>query len=244
MSAPVADLEVTQPVMAASRWRTNADLIADVARLYLEPGWRVLDPTWGRGKWWAKWRPADLVGTDVRPARELGDEFQGGVDFRHLPFPGSSFDAVAFDPPYVCAGGRSTTGMPEFHDRYGMTSAPTTPAGVQALIDAGLLECRRVVKPGGVLLVKAQDYVTSGKLWPGTHHTLCAAFDAGLELVDRLEHITRPRPQPARSLADGSPSPQRHARRNLSTLLVLRRPKARRGMDNLELFDLGERAGG
>jgi SAM-dependent methyltransferase len=236
--APVADLEATQPVMAASRWKSNADLIADVARLgYLRPEWRVLDPTWGRGKWWSKWRPLELVATDLRPANELGAPFTGGVDFRHLPFPSASFDAVTFDPPYVSVGGRSSTGMPDFHDRYGMTDAPSSPAQVQELINAGMAECRRVVRPGGTLLVKTQDYVSSGKLWPGTHHTLSAAFELELELVDRLEHISRPRPQPPRSLADGTPAPQRHARRNLSTLFVLRRPRRRPGIDNLELFE-------
>lgn len=203
------------PVLAASAWPTNADLIADVARLgYLEPGDRVLDPTHGLGVWWKRWRPAQLVAHDLDPAKAP----DGPADFRHLPYRSGCFDAATYDPPYVCVGGRRTTTLPDLHDRYGLTGAPATPAELQRLIDAGLAELVRVVKPRGLVLVKCQDYVSSGRLWPGTHHTLAHAFDLGCELVDRLEHLAGVRPQPPGRR-------QVHARRNLSTLLVLRTPK-------------------
>src|SRR3546814_9896510 len=118
------------PVLAADTWRTNADLIADVARLgHLRPEWRTVDPTYGRGLWWQSWRPGELVTHDLR---------LDGVDFRDLPHDDDSFDAVAFDPPYVSVGGRKTTGMADLHDRFGLTDAPTSPAGLQELIDDGL----------------------------------------------------------------------------------------------------------
>ena len=89
---------------------------------------------------------------------------------------------------------------------------------MQDQINDGLTEMVRVVKPGGIVLVKCQDYVSSGRLWLGTHHTLTHALRLGCECVDRLEHHGEPRPQP----------PGRrvlHARRNLSTLFVLRTPR-------------------
>ena len=76
----------------------------------------------------------------------------------------------------------------------------------------------RVVKPTGIVLVKCQDYISSGKFWAGTHHTLTCALDVGFELIDRLEHYGAPRPQPPGRR-------QVHARRNLATLFVLRRPR-------------------
>jgi tRNA G10 N-methylase Trm11 len=198
-------------ILAATAWPTNAHLIETCAQLgYLRAEWSTLDPTYGRGRWWTRWRPDRLVTHDLA---------LDGVDFRSLPYDAGTFDAAVFDPPYVSVGGRATTGLPDLHNRYGLTDAPTTPAALQHLIDAGLAEVTRVVRPRGVLLVKSQDYISSGRLWPGTHHTLTAAFDLGLELVDRLEHIApRPRPQPPHRR-------QVHARRNLSTLLVLRKPR-------------------
>lgn len=202
--------KVTTPVLAATTWNSNAELIEDCARLgYLRAEWRTLDGTYGRGIWWKNWRPDELVTHDIA---------LDGVDFRRLPEADEFFDAIAFDPPYVSVGGRKTTTIPDFHDRFGLTDAPTSPAGVQQLINDGLDEMYRVLRRRGILLVKNQDYVSSGKLWPGTHYTLTHALSLGLELVDRLEHIGSPRPQPAHVR-------QVHARRNLSTLFVFRRPR-------------------
>lgn len=207
-------------VLAAKHWRSNAELIEDIARLgYLREDWLTLDPTAGRQTWWKAWRPRQLVTVDLYKPADLR------ADFTDLPFADSTFDAVAYDPPYVCAGGRTTTGMADMHDRYGLTNAPTTARGVQQTINDGLAEMHRVVKPSGIVLTKCQDYVSSGSLWLGTHHTLIHALELGFRVVDRIEHITNPRPQPKRHRADGTPTKQLHARRNLSTLFVLRKPR-------------------
>jgi hypothetical protein len=204
-------------VLAAHRWASNAELIESCAQLgYLRRDWITLDPTYGRGIWWKRWRPNTLV---------THNRLDDGIDFRSLPHPDNTFHAVAFDPPFVSAGGRKTTGLPEFHDRFGMTDAPSSPAGVQTMINAGLDEMVRVLGSRGMLLVKSQDYISSGQYWPGTHYTLTYALALGCEIVDRLEHIGSPRPQPTRTRKDGSPVRQVHARRNLSTMLVLRGPK-------------------
>jgi tRNA G10 N-methylase Trm11 len=139
-----------------------------------------------------------------------------GVDFRDLPHGDNEFDAVAYDPPYVCIGGRGTTGMSEMYGRYGQMDAPTSPGALQLLMNTGLSEMQRVCKPKGFVLVKCQDYVSSGKLWLGTHHTLSYGLKVGFEIVDRLEMVTSPRPQPPGRR-------QVHARRNLSTLIVMRK---------------------
>ena len=200
-------------VLAANTWPTNAHLIADVAALdYLRPTDHVLDPTFGRGTWWNLWRPERLTTHDLR---------QDGVDFRQLPEQDAMFDAVAFDPPYMAPGGRKTSTLGDFNDRFGTHTAARTPRENQEVINAGLKEMLRVVKGGGVVLVKCCDYVNGGKLFPGTHLTLTAALDLGFRLADRLEHVGKnPRPQPPRQSVR-----QLHARRNL-TLFVLRAPAA------------------
>lgn len=215
MSALVEPVALS-PVLAACRWPSNAELIADCARLgYLRREWLTLDPTFENGVWWKRWRPDNLV---------THNRAEDGSDFRDLPYPDGHFDAIAYDPPYVSVGGRKTTTMPDFHRRFGLHDAPTTPALLQELIDQGLTEMRRLVKPQGYVLVKCQDYISSGKLWHGTYLTQAKAWALGFEVVDRLEHIGDPRPQPTLN-PDGSPRRQVHARRNLSTLFVLRAPR-------------------
>lgn len=194
-------------ILAATAWPSNAELIADCAALgYISEDGYTLDPTYGRGIWWKKFRPLNLVTHDIR---------QDGVDFCDLPYKEETFDVVAFDPPYVSVGGRATTGIPDLHDRFGLTDAGRTPIDVQSTICVGLEECYRVLKRRGTLLVKCQDYISSGKFFPGTHYTLTYALSLGFTLVDRLEMVkASPRPQPPGRR-------QVHARRNLSTLFVL-----------------------
>jgi hypothetical protein len=203
-------------VLAATPWPTNAELVLDLVALgYLSSSDRVLDTTYGRGIWWQRWRPDGLVTND-----RYRDGADHRFDFRQLGFDDSTFDVVVFDPPYVAKGGRSTSGILDFDDRYGLTAAPRTSEEVQELVDAGLAECARVVRRQGLVLVKCMDYVSSGGLHDGTGRTTSAGIDAGLRLVDRLHHLGTPGPQPQGRR-------QRHARRNHSTLLVFRKPGRR-----------------
>jgi hypothetical protein len=208
------------PVLAASSWKSNAEMILDCVRLqYLKDSDSVLDPTYGKGIWWKLWTPARLT---------RHDKFKlDGVDYRSLPHGEGEFDAVAFDPPYVCPGGRESSGIPDFFDQYGMDGEAKTPGEQQAINNLGLAECYRVVKPGGYVLTKCADYVWSGKLVLGTHETLVHALSLGFKVQDRMEHVGHPRPQPQRTRKDGQAVRQHHARRNLSTLFVLQRPSVR-----------------
>lgn len=216
----------TELVLAADRWASNGHLISVCQQLgYLRAADMVLDPTYENGTWWKVWRPPILT-THHRAV--------DGTDFRSLPYPDASFDAIAFDPPYVCPGGRATSTINEMFDRYGMNEGGAadpefrTPAELQDIINAGLTEMYRLVRPSqrralhpsgpnGVVLAKCKDYIWSGQLWPGTHYTLTHALSLGFVLEDRFEHIGNPGPQ--------SQTTQKHARRNLSTLFVLRKPR-------------------
>lgn len=196
-----------RPVLTITAWPTNAHMVEDCVKLgYLRSEWDILDPTYGRGKWWTRWRPAALV------------VHSPSVDFRSLKYAAGSFDAAVFDPPYVAKGGRRTSGIADFDDRYGLADAPRTPQSVQQLLNAGLSELARVVRPGGFILVKCMDYISSGKLWLGTYETLKHGLGLGLLVQDRMEHMSGTGPQPGGRV-------QRHAWHNGSTLLVFQVPK-------------------
>jgi tRNA G10 N-methylase Trm11 len=199
-------------VLAAHDWATNADLIVDVAKLGYLDG-HVLDPTYGLGAWWRKFRPTQFTASDLEVKKSpIGKS----IDFRSLPYSDNTFDAAAFDPPYMAPGGRKTSTIDKFNDAYGMHDTPKSPTENQTLINSGLSEMARVVKPKGFVLVKCMDYISSGKFWNGTGHTMNHGITAcDMELVDRFEHMGKPGPQPKGRR-------QVHARRNLSTLLVFR----------------------
>lgn len=209
-------------LLAAQTFKDNAQMIQQCAEIgYLRSDALTIDPTYGKGNWWTRWRPDELLFSDIA---------LNGIDFRDLPLPDNCIEQGVFDPPYVAKGGRKTSNMQKFDAAYGLFDAPKTPLALQILINEGLDELMRVLVPKATLIVKCQNYVSSGKLWLGREHTLGTAMDFGFTVQDILEYIVEsPRPQPKRTHKgpDGTrlPSKQKHFQRNLSTALVLRAPK-------------------
>ncbi len=191
----------------------NADLIADVAELRFRPDDVVLDVTFGRGTFWKKYRPANLIAHDIR---------LDGVDFQCLPEADSSADIVVFDPDYTSTGNKATSTIPAFSDRYGIGEV----RGWQALfakVGAGLKECARVTRRE--LLVKSADYVESGQRRFLHHHVVTTCLELGLTQVDELVLVrAHPGPQPASNL-DGTPRCQEHAHQAHSFLSVFQVPR-------------------
>ena len=199
------------PVMAITQWPTNADLIADVARLgYLHEDWLTLDPTYGLGTWWKKWRPHKLVAHDIDPAKSPTGK---SVDFTDMPqYEDDTFDAVAFDPPYKLNG----TPCADIDHRYGVHTTQTSRER-HHLIQVGMIECARVLVAGGHFIMKCQNQVSSGRVnWQVDTFSIAGGL-LGLEKIDELHMLSyRPQPEGTRQV---------HARRNYSTALVFRKPK-------------------
>jgi hypothetical protein len=197
-----------ESVLAISQWKSNAELIADVARLgYLRKDWCTLDPTFGLGNFWTEWVPDCLIGTDIDPRFSPWQD--KSVDFRQIPWPDRYFDAVVFDPPYKLNG----TPDPAIDERYGVHE-PTRWQDRMALIRDGLTECARVLGEG-FLLLKCQDQVCSGKMRWQTYEFTKHAEGCGLGLVDRFDFLSyRPQPNGRRQVT---------ARHNASQLLVFKR---------------------
>ena len=226
-----------RPVCAATRWTSNAEMIEDVVRLgHIQPADRLIDLTWGSGVWWKKYtHPGEFVANcaDVDKAGRLKTpELQLGWswiqrDFRNTELPDASFDKVTFDPPYVSKGGRDTSTIPKFLAAYGLRDAPKTPEALHAYNVDGLLEARRIVRPGGYVFVKVMNYISSGELQPAAHWMRTSALEEGFKLVEEWVHVGDPGPQPKKNI-DGSKRRQVHARNNYSVLLILQRPKMRR----------------
>lgn len=199
---------IPQPVRACHAWPTNGHLIADVAKLgYVRDTDRVLDVTHGLGVWWSVYRPPDLTAHDLDPAKAP----DGVADFRNLPYPKGMFDVVAFDPPYRLRG---TPSQGTTDERYGTTESATVPE-IMALIRDGFTEAARVVKQRGVVLVKIQDQVVSGRVYWQSDEVTRHADALGFDKIERFDLLGGYRPQPAGRV-------QVHAHARPSTLLVLR----------------------
>ena len=133
-------------------------MIVDCVRLgYLRSDWFTLDPTYGLGNFWTLWKPnADKFIYDDKYTLD-------GRDFRNLPWGSGTFDAVVYDPPYKLNGTPSAEEI-----RYGV-EVPTRWQDRIKLMTDGLVECVRVLKTKGFLLVKCMDQVVlrEGRLADG-----------------------------------------------------------------------------
>lgn len=191
-------------VLAITKWADNAEMIEDVATLGYLDG-RVLDPTYGEGNFWTRWKPKDLTASDLNPKKS---PIGYSVDFTNMPWANRSFDVVVFDPPYKLNG----TPDPDRDEKYGVHEYTRWQDRMNLIID-GVVECCRVADK--YVLVKCQDQVSSGKIRWQTDDVTTAAKACGFEKVDRLDFLSY-RAQPnGRS--------QKHAHRCSSQLLVFKR---------------------
>lgn len=199
-------------ILAVNDWATNGYLIADVAELYLSKEMKILDPTYGLGTWWTQWFPAErnLTATDLDKDKS---PWGRSVDFRNMPWVTHTFDCVAFDPPY------KLNGTPDLaiDERYGVHTVKTWQQ-THKLIKDGLLECSRVLKVGGILLLKCMDQVCSGQIrWQTDEFTIYAALNCDLKKIDRFDMLGKHRKQPMEGRE------QRHAHGRGSTFIVFRK---------------------
>lgn len=183
----------------------NADLFHDALRLYVNfPKAKIADVTYGKGVFWRHIPGYAVDKTDI----------QTGVDFRNLPYKDQVYDALVFDPPYLNGGSDAKESLNACYKSEGLGSHEE----VLCLYLRGILECRRVLKKGGVLFVKCQAAVAD-HVQKLTHVQLMTILPMlGLRVED--EFVLK-----QSSIPLMRHSKQQHARKNHSYLLVFRRTR-------------------
>ncbi len=188
----------------------NAKLMQQVAALYFQPGYRIADVTFGKGVFW---RNIDTGQYDFHPS-DLKTCPTAAFNFCNLPYEGSSFDVVVLDPPYVHDPGRLY-----FEGRYrnGETTKGLRHADLLGLYAEGMEEGKRILKPGGLLLVKCKDEIESGRQrWS---HIEIYEIGRRLGLMDQDLFVLTPPQAPPVQCVD-----QQHARKNHSYLWIFKKP--------------------
>lgn len=128
----------------------NSDLIKEVCKLYLKNGDVVYDVTYGKGVFWKK---VDLSSYDFK-----GSDLMGGVDFSSLPYSDDSCNVLVLDPPYMHGGASVKDSINKCY-----RNKNTSHESVIRLYAKGILEASRVLVKGGLIWVKCQDEIESGK---------------------------------------------------------------------------------
>ena len=209
--------EATTDLILSAHVAGNAEVFPMLLALHVPAGSTVADVTHGKGIFWRN-VPKDLY-------RMLATDIQDGVDCRALPYEAESIDALVLDPPYIEGETAYGNGQRQFSDYYGLGvsgGAGGYHAAILQMYLDGCAEADRVLKRGGVLIVKCQDEVRANKQWL-THIEIINAMAArGYYAKDIFVVVRNNRPIVSRM------KKQVHARKNHSYFLVLVKAKARK----------------
>ena len=231
--------EATSQLVTSAHVGENAELFAQIVGLHLTDGAKVADVTFGRGTFWKRIEPGrfDLWASDLVlevDQRDAQVRYADGVDCRNLPYEDGSFDALVLDPPYMegfyrrardhLAGSGTHAAFRRAYSHGGATSAEEGPRWHDAVTDVYLragAEAWRVLRPGGVLIVKCQDEVSANKQRL-THVEIITGYeDTGFYCKDLFVLVRKNAPGVSRLVR------QVHARKNHSYFLVFERPRGR-----------------
>lgn len=216
---------------------TNDAVFPHILKLYVPKGSRIADVTYGRGVFWKR---VDISQYEVSlsdiKTENLLPGCTGGIDSRKLPYEDSSMDAVVFDPPYMhTPGGTAHNGHqnyeayyqnnvehdPEIVEQIWYETDGKPPKYHEAVLDLYFRSAReawRVLRPGGIYIVKCQDEVCTNKQRL-THVEITVEFERyGFQVEDLFVVVRTHRPGVSRLLQS-----QYHARKNHSYFMVYRK---------------------
>jgi hypothetical protein len=204
----------TNDLVFSAHLGTNDEVFPEVLKLYVPPGSKVADITFGQGVFWKK-VPAGAYNLHRSDLKQ-------GIDCRALPYEAASFDCVVFDPPYMhTPGGTAHQNHQNFELYYLNNGASSEKKYHEAVLDLyflGCAEAHRVLRPGGILIVKCQDEVCANKQRLTHVEIINELADSGFVIEDLFVVLRRNKPGVSRVLK------QVHARKNHSYFLVFRKP--------------------
>lgn len=197
---------------------TNYEVFPFVLSLYVEPGNIVADVTYGRGVFWRK--------VPKQTYKLLTSDLESRVDCRKLPYQDASIDCVVFDPPYMhTPGGTAHVNHQNYEGYYKNNLANSEKKYHEAVLDLYFTAAReawRVLRHGGVYIVKCQDEVCANQQRL-THVELINELQSyGFVVEDLFVVVRNGKPGVSRLLR------QAHARKNHSYFLVFLKPKGRK----------------
>lgn len=210
----------TSDVILSAHQEGNEEVFPLILDLHVPKGSIIADVTYGKGIFWK------AVPTDEYTL--LPSDIAMGVDCRSLPYEDVSIDCVVLDPPYMegllrknnehLAGSGTHVTFRQYyfmgHKQNNFKNGPKWHDAVLDLYFEAGKEAHRVLKEGGVFIVKCQDEVSANRQRL-THVELINHFERlGFYSKDLFVVIRKNKPAISRL------KKQVHARKNHSYFLV------------------------
>jgi SAM-dependent methyltransferase len=160
------------------------EALALLLQLHGCPCPRILDVTYNQGVMW-RGLPQVPVTMDIDPVYKT--DVVG--DYMAIPFEDGSFDVIVFDPPHLPVAAASLHSSRMWERRYGITAEREKGDHVCGSFLPFLLEAKRVLVPGGIVLAKIADLVHNHRYqWQHVQFVL-AAQEAGMTPCDLLVKV-------------------------------------------------------
>jgi hypothetical protein len=213
-TARVARGVPTNDLVFSAHVGTNDEVFPQVLKLYVPPGSKVADVTYGQGVFWKN--------IDVQQYDLHRSDLRDGVDARRLPYGDTMFDALVFDPPYMhTPGGTAHNGHQNFETYYSNNGASHTEKKYhEAVLDlyfSAAREAMRVLRGDGIYVIKCQDEVCANQQRLTHVEIINELASYGFVVEDLFVVVRKNRPGVSRLLR------QVHARKNHSYFLVFRK---------------------
>ncbi|MEI8018431.1 MAG: hypothetical protein WCH39_09520 [Schlesneria sp.] len=192
---------------------TNDEVFRNVMSLYVAPGSRVADVTFGKGVFWK------AIAHDTYNL--LKSDLSTGTDCRTLPYETSSLDCVVFDPPYMhTPGGTAHVNHQNYEGYYKNNVTASSKKYHDAVLDlyfTAAEEASRVLTHKGIYIVKCQDEVCANQQRLTHVEIINQLVQYGFVCEDLFVLMRVNRPGVSRVIR------QVHARKNHSYFLVFRK---------------------
>lgn len=233
--------ESTNNLIHSAHQTTNDEVFYKIVDLYIPESSKIADVTYGKGVFWKKVdkKKYCLYFSDLK-TKDLPEDCLKGVDSRQLPYEDELLDAIVFDPPYMhTPGGTAHNGHQNFEGYYAnnvdqnheiiqqiwIETDGNPPKYHDAVLDLYFRSAReawRVLKDGGIYIVKCQDEVCANKQRL-THIEITVELEKyGFVTEDLFVVMRTNRPGVSRI------KKQYHARKNHSYFMVYQKPKRRK----------------
>lgn len=214
----------TNDLVFSAAIATSDAVFPDILSLYVAPGSVIADVTYGRGVFWRR-VPEGVF-------RVLPTDIATGTDCRSLPYGDGTIDCVVFDPPYMhTPGGTAHVNHQNYEGYYQNNRANSVKKYHEAVLDlyfTAAQEAWRVLRQGGIYIVKCQDEVCAN-VQRFTHIEIINELAGyGFVAEDLFVVVRKGKPGVSRMLR------QAHARKNHSYFIVFLKPEGRKRWTGLD----------
>lgn len=188
----------------------QGEILRNIVSLHCPEGIE-LDPTYSKGNFYKlNGIEEPLEKFDLYP--QTDDTLRASAD--NLPHWNDSISSIMFDPPFIAGHTKNKpTGIigERFHGFPSVSS-------LWEFYDASILEFWRILQPGGVLVFKCQDTISSGKQWLSHVHIINVAEQIGFYTKDLFVLLAKNR------IIGHNHKRQKHARKYHSYFIVFIKP--------------------